>query len=79
MRRLPFKYLLKQRFRNYITRPEDFLSLVPNVNYVTSTTRESFSSTCGPASVRFAESAVAVVIDGVQLATSNEFNQDFLT
>ena len=31
----------------------------------------------GQASVRFAESAVAVVIDGVQLATSNEFNQDF--
>ena len=29
-----------------ITRPEDFLSLVPNVNFVTSTTRESFSSTC---------------------------------
>ena len=61
-----------------ITRPEDFLSLVPNVNFVTSNHEgEFFVNVRGQASVRFAESAVAVVIDGVQLATSNEFNQDF--
>ena len=61
-----------------ITRPEDFLSLVPNVNFVTSNHEgEFFVNVRGQASVRFAESAVAVVIDGVRLATSNEFNQDF--
>jgi iron complex outermembrane receptor protein len=31
----------------------------------------------GQASVRFAESSVAVVVDGVQLATNNEFNMDY--
>ena len=61
-----------------ITRPEDFLSVIPNVNFVTSNHEgEFFVNMRGQASVRFAESAVAIVIDGVQLATGNEFNQDF--
>ena len=48
------------------------------MNFVTSNHEgEFFVNVRGQASVRFAESAVAVVIDGVQLATSNEFNQDF--
>lgn len=61
-----------------ITRPEDFLSLVPNVNYVTSNHQgEFFVNMRGQAGVRFAEGAVAVVVDGVQLSTQNEFNGDF--
>ncbi len=58
-----------------ITRPQDFLSLTPNVTFVTSNhAGEFFVNIRGQASVRQSESAVAVVIDGVQLATSNEFN-----
>ncbi len=61
-----------------ISRPEDFLGLVPNVTFVTSNHQgEFFVNMRGQASVRFAESAVAVVVDGVQLSTSNEFNGDF--
>lgn len=61
-----------------ITRPEDFLSLVPNVNFVTSNHQgEFFVNMRGQAGVRFAEGAVAVVVDGVQLSTQNEFNGDF--
>ncbi|NNL99377.1 MAG: TonB-dependent receptor plug domain-containing protein, partial [Gammaproteobacteria bacterium] len=61
-----------------ITRPQDFLGLVPNVNFVTSNhAGEFFVNMRGQASVRFAESAVAVVVDGVQLSTGNEFNGDF--
>lgn len=61
-----------------ITRPEDFLSLVPNVNYVTSNHQgEFFVNMRGQAGVRFAEGAVAIVVDGVQLSTQNEFNGDF--
>lgn len=58
-----------------ITRPQDFLTLTPNVTFVTSNhAGEFFVNIRGQASVRQSESAVAVVIDGVQLATSNEFN-----
>jgi iron complex outermembrane receptor protein len=58
-----------------ITRPQDFLSLTPNVTFVTSNhAGEFFVNIRGQASIRQSESAVAVVIDGVQLATSNEFN-----
>ncbi|MDG2243304.1 MAG: TonB-dependent receptor [Rhodospirillaceae bacterium] len=61
-----------------ITRPEDFLSLVPNVNFVTSNHEgEFFVNMRGQAGVRFAEGAVATVVDGVQLSTQNEFNGDF--
>lgn len=60
-----------------ITRPEDYVSLVPNVSFVTSNHQgEFFVNVRGQSSVRFAESAVAVVVDGVQLATQNEFNGD---
>ncbi|MBP03112.1 MAG: hypothetical protein CMM25_09925 [Rhodospirillaceae bacterium] len=61
-----------------ITRPEDYLALVPNVGFVTSNHQgEFFVNMRGQASVRFAESSVAVVVDGVQLATNNEFNMDY--
>ena len=61
-----------------ITRPEDYLALVPNVGFVTSNHQgEFFVNMRGMATVRFAEAAVAVVVDGIQLAINNEFNMDY--
>lgn len=58
-----------------ITRPEDFLSLAPNVAFQTGNQAgEFFINIRGQTSVRQSEGAVAIVIDGVQLATQNEFN-----
>ena len=58
-----------------ITRPQDFLNLTPNVTFIQSNhAGEAFVNVRGQTSVRQSESAVAVVIDGVQLATQNEFN-----
>ena len=58
-----------------IARPEDFLSLTPNVAFQTSNhAGEFFVNIRGQTSVRQSEGAVAIVIDGVQLATQNEFN-----
>ena len=58
-----------------ITRPQDFLALTPNVTFIQSNhAGEAFVNIRGQTSVRQSESAVAVVIDGVQLATQNEFN-----
>lgn len=58
-----------------ITRPEDFLALTPNVAFQTSNhAGEFFVNIRGQTSVRQSEGAVAVIIDGVQLATQNEFN-----
>lgn len=61
-----------------ISRPQDFLNLTPNITFIQSNhAGEAFVNVRGQTSVRQSESAVAVVIDGVQLATQNEFNQDF--
>jgi iron complex outermembrane recepter protein len=58
-----------------ITRPQDFLALTPNITFIQSNhAGEAFVNVRGQTSVRQSESAVAVVIDGVQLATQNEFN-----
>lgn len=58
-----------------ITRPQDFLALTPNVTFQTSNhAGEFFVNIRGQTSVRQSEGAVAFVIDGVQLATQNEFN-----
>lgn len=58
-----------------ITRPEDFISLTPNVSFQTSNHAGEFLVNIrGQTSVRQSEGAVAIVIDGVQLATQNEFN-----
>lgn len=58
-----------------ITRPQDYLNLTPNVTFIQSNhAGEAFVNIRGQTSVRQSESAVAVVIDGVQLATQNEFN-----
>ena len=58
-----------------ITRPQDFLALTPNVTFQTSNhAGEFFVNIRGQTSVRQSEGAVAIVIDGVQLVTQNEFN-----
>ncbi len=58
-----------------ISRPQDFLALTPNVTFQTSNhAGEFFVNIRGQTSVRQSEGAVAIVIDGVQLATQNEFN-----
>jgi iron complex outermembrane receptor protein len=60
-----------------ITRPQDYLNLTPNVTFIQANhAGEAFVNIRGQTSVRQSESAVAVVIDGVQLATQNEFNGD---
>ncbi|KKW91294.1 TonB-dependent receptor [Sphingobium chungbukense] len=58
-----------------ITRPQDFLAMTPNVSFqVANHAGEFFVNIRGQTSIRQSEGAVAVVIDGVQLATQNEFN-----
>lgn len=58
-----------------ITRPQEFLLQVPNVNMVQgNNTGESLISIRGQSSARLGESSVAIVIDGVQLASTNEFS-----
>jgi iron complex outermembrane receptor protein len=58
-----------------IARPQDFLNLTSNITFIQSNhAGEAFVNVRGQTSVRQSESAVAVVIDGVQLATQNEFN-----
>jgi iron complex outermembrane receptor protein len=58
-----------------ISRPQDFLALTPNVTFQTSNhAGEFFVNIRGQTSVRQSEGAVAIIIDGVQLATQNEFN-----
>lgn len=58
-----------------ITRPQDFLAQTTNITFIQSNhAGEAFVNVRGQTSVRQSESAVAVVIDGVQLATQNEFN-----
>jgi iron complex outermembrane receptor protein len=58
-----------------IERPQDFLNLTSNITFIqTNHAGEAFVNVRGQTSVRQSESAVAVVIDGVQLATQNEFN-----
>ena len=58
-----------------VKRPQDYLRLIPNVTFIQANhAGEAFVNIRGQASVRQSESAVAVVIDGVQLSTQNEFN-----
>lgn len=60
-----------------IARPADFLALTPNVTFIqASRTGDAFVNIRGQTSVRGSESAVAFVVDGVQLATQDEFNGD---
>lgn len=58
-----------------ITRPSDFLALTPNVTFIqASRTGDAFVNIRGQTSVRGSESAVAFVVDGVQMASQDEFN-----
>lgn len=58
-----------------IKQPQDYLNLTPGITFITSNHHgEAFVNVRGQTSVRQSESAVAVVIDGVQLSTQNEFN-----
>ncbi|MBP03109.1 MAG: hypothetical protein CMM25_09910 [Rhodospirillaceae bacterium] len=71
-------FTAKQIEATGVSRPEDYLSLVSNVGFVKSNKEGDFYINMrGQATVRFAESAVAVVVDGVQLALQQEFNSDY--
>lgn len=60
-----------------VTRPSDFAALIPNVT-ITPTNRagEAFITIRGVAQARTADSTVAVIVDGVQLGSAEEFNQE---
>jgi len=58
-----------------ITRPQDFISQVPSVNLVQGNNAgEVLISMRGQNSARLGESSVTIIIDGVQLASTNEFS-----
>jgi iron complex outermembrane receptor protein len=59
-------------------RPEDYLVGTPNVTFITEATGDSFTNIRGQTSVRNSDPNVAVVIDGVQLSSLKQFNQDLL-
>lgn len=59
-----------------VQRPEDYLLGTPNVTFVTEATGDSFTNIRGQTSVRNSDPNVAVVIDGVQLSSLKQFNQD---
>lgn len=61
--------------RKGIQMPQDFLNTIPSVTMIQgSNAGESFINIRGQSSARGAESTVAIVVDGVQLANQNEFN-----
>jgi iron complex outermembrane receptor protein len=58
-----------------IQQPSDFLSLTPNVNFYTAENPGDFLVNIrGLTSVRLAEPSVALIVDGVPVASSAEFN-----
>lgn len=59
-----------------IVRPQDFLISTPNVTFVDEGTGDSFTNIRGQTSIRNSDPNVAVVIDGVQLSSLKQFNQD---
>lgn len=59
-----------------IVRPQDFLVSTPNVTFVDEGTGDSFTNIRGQTSIRNSDPNVAVVIDGVQLSSLKQFNQD---
>ena len=71
-------FTAKQLEQSGVSKPEDYLSLVSNVGFVKSNKEGDFYVNMrGQATIRYAESAVAVVVDGVQLAVQQEFNSDY--
>ncbi|MCW1383774.1 TonB-dependent receptor [Novosphingobium sp. KCTC 2891] len=59
-----------------IIRPQDYLISTPNVTFIDEGTGDSFTNIRGQTSVRNSDPNVAVVIDGVQLSSLKQFNQD---
>ena len=59
-----------------IVRPQDFLISTPNVTFIDEGTGDSFTNIRGQTSIRNSDPNVAVVIDGVQLSSLKQFNQD---
>lgn len=60
-----------------ITRPSDFLALVPNVTFVSSSTPgELFVTIRGNTQVREGDTSTALVIDGVQQLGQTSLNQE---
>lgn len=59
-----------------IVRPQDYLVSTPNVTFIDEATGDSFTNIRGQTSVRNSDPNVAVVIDGVQLSSLKQFNQD---
>jgi iron complex outermembrane receptor protein len=59
-----------------IVRPQDYLISTPNVTFIDEATGDSFTNIRGQTSVRNSDPNVAVVIDGVQLSSLKQFNQD---
>ena len=58
-----------------IQQPSDFLSLTPNVNFYTAENPGDFQVNIrGQTSVRLAEPSVALIVDGVPVASAAEFN-----
>jgi iron complex outermembrane receptor protein len=58
-----------------IQQPSDFLSLTPNVNFYTAENPGDFLVNIrGQTSVRLAEPSVALIVDGVPVASAAEFN-----
>lgn len=61
-----------------VVRPSDFLISTPNVTFITEATGDSFTNIRGQTSVRNSDPNVAVVIDGVQLSSLKQFDQDLV-
>ena len=62
-----------------VTRPQDFLSLTPNVNFYSSINRSDFFINIrGQSSIRGAEPSVRIVIDGVPVANPAEFTSELI-
>ncbi len=60
-----------------ITRPDDFLQLIPNATFVQSNIPGEFYITLrGNTQTRLGESSVALVVDGVQYLDQNNINQE---
>jgi iron complex outermembrane receptor protein len=60
-----------------IDRPQDFIALTPNMSLVqTQNQGTSFVTVRGISQARNSEPSVAVLIDGVQMANSSQFNQE---
>src|SRR5690606_35610750 len=61
-----------------VTRASDFLTRVPNVTFYEDNSGEAYVNVRGQAASRNSDPNVAIVVDGVTLASTKEFNTDLL-